>query len=311
MTLTPLPDYSPETLFGVDGLVVVIIGGGTGLGLIMASALENNGATVYIIGRRLDVLTAAASDHSKFNKIIPVQGDITNRDSLLTVVETVKREQGHIDLLINNAGIARDFYPHPLPTPTATGIPSIAAFQRVLWESSSPAGFADTFATNVTAAYDTTVAFLELLHEGNLRQGPRPHRTSQVITVSSSGAFRVDSRVLSPSYTMSKAASTQLGRLLANLLSPWNIRSNVLAPGVWPSEMTTHPVSGVSLSPEVLAQSVPLRRVGSKEDLAGTILFLASRAGAYVNGAVCDNAAAPGIWLVDGGRVGSVASNYS
>jgi len=65
--------------------------------------------------------------------------------------------------------------------------------------------------------------------------------------------------------------------------------------------MTTSPTPSFKLDPHVLADTVPLRRVGTLEDMAGTILFLASRAGAYVNGAV---------WLVDGGRIGTVASNY-
>jgi NAD(P)-dependent dehydrogenase (short-subunit alcohol dehydrogenase family) len=62
-----------------------------------------------------------------------------------------------------------------------------------------------------------------------------PQPASQVITISSSGAFRLDARVLSISYTMAKSATTHLGRLLANLLADWGIRSNVLCPGVFPS----------------------------------------------------------------------------
>jgi len=246
------------------------------------------------------------------------------------MTETVKARHGYIDLLVNNAGIARNLYAHPLPSPTdasshnhppsppsssaSCSCPiSIKAFQNALWDTGSPDDFAETFATNVTAVYYTTVAFLDLLHQGNIRRrrfeltagqdgasGP-PFHTSQVLSVSSSGSFRLDSKVLSTSYTLSKSACTHLGKLLANLLSPWGIRSNVLAPGVWPSEMTNIGAPGVKLDPNALAASVPLRRTGTQEDMAGAILFLASRAGAYVNGAV---------WLVDGGRVGSVASNY-
>ncbi|TFK23412.1 NAD(P)-binding protein [Coprinopsis marcescibilis] len=322
---------SPQSLFNVEGLVAVISGGGTGIGLMMATALENNGATVYIIGRRLHVLQQAAKENSKFSKIYPLQGDITDRDSLLSIAEIIKAQHGFIDLLVNNAGIARNLYPHPLPSPTdpssnrdplsppaspgpSLSVPSIKAFQNVLWETGSPQDFADVFATNVTAPYYATVAFLDLLHQGNIRRQrladpsgtptmfPHlPYQTSQVLTVSSSGSFRIDAKVLSPSYTLSKIASTHLGKLLANLLAPWGIRSNVLAPGVWPTEMTTSPTPDFKLDPSVLASTVPLKRTGSVEDMAGTILYLASPAGAYVNGAV---------WLIDGGRVGTVASTY-
>lgn len=197
----------------------------------------------------------------RFNNIIPLQGDITNRESLLAVVQIVKARHGYIDLLVNNAGIARNLYVHPLPSPEDSpearsppsppaspscepSHPSIKAFQSALWDSGTPDDFAETFATNVTAPYYTTVAFLELLHQGNLRQQETafssfmtfpPFHSSQVITVSSSGSFRVDPKIVSMSYTLSKTATTHLGKCLANLLAPWSIRSNVLAPGVWPS----------------------------------------------------------------------------
>ncbi|KAH7885189.1 NAD(P)-binding protein [Phlebopus sp. FC_14] len=366
----------PAVLFGVEGLVAVVTGGGTGIGLMIATALESNGATVYVIGRRLDVLERAAAEHNKFGRIIPLQADVTSRESLLTVVQSIKARHGYIDLLVNNAGIARNLLPPHLPSPlddadaTGSTVPSIKSFQDVLWNTGGPTGFAETFETNLTAVYYTTVAFLELLHLGNLRRGslpplfaakslstekPKARRetnmdidkgssqsspsstppgayysipptppasnsplppdvclpaasptnalsgiplpTSQVITVSSSGAFRVDARVLSVSYTLAKHANMHLGKLLANLLADWNIRSNVLCPGVWPSEMTRME----HLTPSLLAQTVPLGRPGTLSDMAGPILFLAGRAGAYVNGAV---------WLVDGGRVGTVASSY-
>ncbi|KAG6812497.1 hypothetical protein H0H92_002496 [Tricholoma furcatifolium] len=325
------PPFDPTNLFDVNGLVVVITGGATGIGLMMAKALESNGAIVYILGRRLHLLEKASNEHNRFGNLHALECDVTDRNSLLAVADTVRTRHGYIDLLINNAGIARNLYAHPLPSPSPshptsfTGppsppaspalgpmIPSIKAFQSALWDTGSPEDFAETFATNVTAVYYTTVAFLDLLYQGNVRKQrlavqtgsgiPRPpYHTSQVLSISSSGSFRLDSKILSPSYTLSKSACTHLGKLLANLLAPWGIRSNILAPGVWPSEMTTNPLPDFKLDPAVLADSIPLRRTGTEEDMAGAILFLASRAGAYVNGAV---------WLVDGGRIGSVASSY-
>lgn len=221
------------------------------------------------------------------------------------MVQTVKSRHGYIDLLVNNAGIARNILPPHLPSPLddtdfskEEPIPSIKSFQDVLWNTGGPGGFAETFETNVTAVYFTTIAFLELLHFGNLRRGalppkliaksknslyvvtgenglcrapttngvstpyyslppspdgasqplptdapaaspPKPVKgplpTSQVITISSSGSFRVDARVLSISYTLAKHACTHLGKLLANLLADWNIRSNILCVrGVFP-----------------------------------------------------------------------------
>ncbi|KAF8882031.1 hypothetical protein CPB84DRAFT_1871598 [Gymnopilus junonius] len=292
----------PHLLFDVEGLVVVITGGGTGIGLMMAKALENNGATVYIVGRRKETLDKAAAENNSFNKLIPVEGDVTDRDSLLNIVDAVRSRHGYIDVLINNAGIARNLFPHPLPSPEdepdiahppsppasptrGPSAPSIKAFQSALWDSGSPEDFAESFLTNVTAVYYTTI-IIPAPDRGLSRP---PYHTSQVLSVSSSGSFRLDAKVLSPSYTLSKSACTHLGKLMANLLAPWGIRSNVLAPGVWPSEMTTSPTPNGKLDPRSMAEGVPLRRAGTQE------------AGAYVNGAV---------WLVDGGRIGTVASNY-
>nr|GAT54345.1 2OG-Fe oxygenase [Mycena chlorophos] len=320
-------DLAPHRLFDVQGLVAVITGGGSGIGRMMAAALENNGATVYIVGRRLEVLENTAREISKHGKVIALEGDVTNQDSLLSIVESVKKGHGYIDLLVNNAGIVRNLYDHPLPSPGDSSpesepstpgspppAPSIKAFQASLWNSGSPDGFAETFLTNVTSVYYTTVAFLDLLHQGNLRKQcepslPRPPIfSSQVLSVSSSGGFRLDPKILSLSYTLAKTACTHLGKLLANLLAPWGIRSNVIAPGVFPSEMTAGVIPGVSTTgmairgaPPSFVDSVPLKRAGTEEEIAGVILFLASPAGAYVNGAV---------WLVDGGRVGSVPSSY-
>ncbi|KAJ2929099.1 hypothetical protein H1R20_g7993, partial [Candolleomyces eurysporus] len=291
--------------FNVEGMVVVITGGGT----VYSSLCSAN---VMLVERMITISNLAIGFVKKFDRIIPLQGDITDRGSLLKLAETVKARHGYVDLLVNNAGIAKNLYPHPLPPPSSDATPDIKAFQNTLWDCGTPQDFADVFATNVTAPYYTTVAFLDLLHQGNLRrqrlESPSspvlvqlPYQTSQVLTVSSSGGFRIDSKVLSPSYTLSKAACTHLGKMLSNLLAPWAIRSNVLAPGVFPSEMTMSTAPGVKLDPSVLASTVPLKRTGTEEDMAGTILFLASRAGAYVNGAV---------WLVDGGRVSNIGSSY-
>ncbi|KAJ7243757.1 hypothetical protein C8J57DRAFT_1365793 [Mycena rebaudengoi] len=321
--------FSPQNLFNVQGLVAVITGGGSGIGSMMAAALENNGATVYIIGRRLSVLEETAQRIGKYDRVIPLEGDVTDRDSLLSVVDAVKTRHGYIDLLINNAGIARNLFEHPLPSPgsvspisnppsppaspgSTPSVPCIKAFQSALWDTGSPEDFAETFATNVTSVYYTTVAFLDLLHQGNVRKQRQPSfsmngfsrpplHSSQVLSVSSSGAFRLDAKIFSLSYTVAKNACTHLGKLLANLLAPWGIRSNVLAPGVWPSEMTAVAIPGLALRPSTYVDGVPLKRAGTEEEMAGAVLFLASRSGSYVNGAV---------WLVDGGRIGTVPSSY-
>ena len=175
-----------------------------------------------------------AERRQKYGKIIPLKGDITSREDLLVLAETVKRRSGYINLLVNNAGVVVDTF-----KPWTPG-DSIKSFQEKLWTSGTPEGFARTFETNVTAAYFTTVAFLELLHLGN-NESRSGMPSSQVITVSSVAALRRDDKQFSLSYALSKSASLHLGKSLANILNECKIRSNVIAPGIYPSRTSSLP----------------------------------------------------------------------
>ncbi|EIN12302.1 NAD(P)-binding protein [Punctularia strigosozonata HHB-11173 SS5] len=391
----PEPQISLDALYDVDGMVAVVTGGGTGIGLMMAKALEHHGATVYILGRRLDKLKAAAAEHNTHGKLLPLVCDVTSQSDLLAAVSAVQARHGHINLLINNAGIAKNLLPSNLaltppppppqpatttspthlappppppqqqqcaptsgrriqyPTPDATpdvsptaspktrhhdlysdrcadsdsenrasssssssaaapsspggsgappsgnNDPAAAAIETLrtqLWSSGTQDDFQDSFAVNVTAPYYASVAFLGLLHAGNGSEwARRTGVSSQVITVSSGGGFRRDARVFSLSYTLSKAAAIHLGKLLANVLAGWGIRSNVVCPGVYPSEMTAF------MTPAQVAAGCPMGRAGDLQDMAGLVLFMAGRAGAYVNGSV---------QLTDGGRLGMFSATY-
>ncbi|TCD65820.1 hypothetical protein EIP91_002170 [Steccherinum ochraceum] len=278
-------------LFNVDGLVAVITGGGTGIGLMMATALENNGATVYIVSNRLDVLEEAAKKHNKHGKLIPVRCDVTDRESILSLVKIVKERHGYLNLLVNNAGVAHNLFPK-LPTPADS---DIKTYQDTLWNAGTPEEFGHAFQVNTTGIWYMTVAFLELLDAGNKLDNMKGV-TSQVITVASGGAFRKDDKVFSMSYTLSKAAATHLGKMLAHFLKDWKIRSNIIAPGIVMTPMTE------GLIPDATVKaSVPLQRAGDINDMGGLILFLASRAGSYVNGVV---------HITDGGRLTSFPSTY-
>ncbi|KAI0088602.1 NAD-P-binding protein [Irpex rosettiformis] len=283
---------STENLFSVKGLVAVITGGGTGIGLMMATALENNGAIVYIVSRRLDILEKAASENSKYGNMIPIQCDITVQGSVQQLVETIKAQHGFINLLINNAGVAHNILPK-LPGPDSGGI---AAFQTALLQAGTREEFTQAFDFNLTSQYYCTVLFLGLLDAGNKR-GNMSGVTSQVITVASGAAFRFDDKTFSVSYTLSKVAGVHLGKMLAQFLKDWQIRSNVFAPGFFYSEMT----NALQLTDEQIRRMAPLQRAGNEDDVGGMILYLASKAGAYINGSV---------QLIDGGRQLLFPSTY-
>lgn len=134
-------------------------------------------------------------------------------------------------MLINNSGVINNTAQAPEPTD------DIKTFQKKLWEAGTKEDFNKTLELNVTAVYYTTVAFLELLDAGNKRATSEDEPSSQVITVGSIGGFRRDDQVLSFAYTISKSAVMHLAKILVNTLKRWKIRSNIIAPGLYPSGM--------------------------------------------------------------------------
>ena len=174
-----------------------------------------------------------------------------------------------------------------------------------------------TLETNVAAVFTTSVAFLELLDVGNKRR-EKGKPTSQIISLGSIGGLTR----FTPSfiYNASKAAVHHMMKNLGAHFVPFDIRTNIIAPGCkqriaigshrgetdthlgFPSDMTQfvkrqwEPTGGVM--PRTL---VPQQRMGAEEEMAGTILYLASKAGAYCNGSVC---------VIDGGFLQNHAGTY-
>ncbi|KZS93798.1 NAD-binding protein [Sistotremastrum niveocremeum HHB9708] len=287
-----------DSLFSVAGLVAVVTGGGTGIGLMMAKALEKNGATVYIVGRRFDVLEKAAKENSTYGKIIPLQGDVSSKESLLSVVSAIKARTGYINLLVNNSGIMGNTI-QDLPNAYPGSGKSVKELQEYLWNSESVEEFVNVFKVNLGGVWFGTIAFLQLLEEGNKPGRGVAGVTSQVITISSIEGFRRDSKPLTVPYNLSKIAATQLGKTLSNILVDYDIRSNVIAPGLYPSEMSDGVIDAQTAT--VPKEIVPMRRPGTELDMGGLILYLASRAGAYSSGSV---------YLSDGARLGLFPNSY-
>ncbi|KAK9368325.1 hypothetical protein V1509DRAFT_623759 [Lipomyces kononenkoae] len=291
-----MTDFGINNLFSVEGLVCVVTGGGTGIGLMMATALENNGAIVYIIGRRLSVLENAVKLYSKKGNMIPIQGDVTSKEDLIRATTIIKEKSGHVDLLVVNSGvmsqILNDFTPE-----IKNDVKSLSEF----WMNKSQEDWGRTFNVNVTSVFFTTVAFLELLDLGNKKRD-KAKPTSQVVVTGSIGGFmRVTPFAFT--YSVSKAATMHLGKMLATFFLEYDIRVNILAPGMYPSQMTggaideNNKIELGQYSPDV----IPMRRAGSEEEMGGAILYLASAAGGYSTGSVL---------VTDGGRLSKFPSSY-
>jgi len=163
----------------------------------------------------------------KHGKIFPVKCDISDNDDITALVSKIEAELGFINILINNAGVINNILPSPLPK-------DLKERQAVLWNTTNAGDFDKTFQINVRSQYFVSVAFMQLLAAGNAKTAERG-LTSQVITVASIGGLRRDDESLNISYSTSKAAAIHLGKLLTNFFRDYQIRSNVICPGVFPS----------------------------------------------------------------------------
>ncbi|KAI1070891.1 hypothetical protein NW752_002523 [Fusarium irregulare] len=280
-------ELNAGSLFNVDGLVAVVTGGATGIGLMFVKALLQNGAAkVYIAGRRkekLDEVTSQLGD-----KVIGVQCDVTSKSDLQNAVSQIEKDAGYINLLVCNSGIGG---PQVKPVTPETTMEEWAKsnFDTDFNE------YVNTFAINTASVWYTSMAFLGLLKKGN--EKANVDQTSQIIVTSSIAAFNKKA----PggwAYGQSKAGAVHAAKQLAVTLPQWNIRANCICPGLFPSEMSEPIVkmySDESGQPgQIPATISPLRRMGDEKDMSGTFLYLASRAGGYCNGTVI---------VVDGGRL--------
>ncbi|KAI2643220.1 short chain dehydrogenase [Xylaria nigripes] len=294
-----------STLFGVEGIVAVITGGGTGLGFIMAKALANAGAAkVYILGRRSNVLETAASSHPSLK---PIVCDVGSKKSLQNAVDIITAETGYVNLVVANSGTFG-------PSESFDRSLSIQALRKNLFDAVSEEDFTRTYHVNATGVYFTMMAFLELLDAGNknalqggfgkpMREGSQfPHVQSQIIVTSSPAGYSRE-RTAPPAYVSSKAAVTQLAQLAATNFTPYQIRVNTLLPGYFVSEMSAHVLAPRDPEREGVDHPnfLPARRWGTEDDMSAATLYLASKAGAYCNGALL---------MFDGGRLSVIPSTH-
>ncbi|EEP78011.1 predicted protein [Uncinocarpus reesii 1704] len=259
----------PE-LFSIKGLVAVISGGGSGIGRMITRALAVNGAEkVYILGRRGAVLQETAKPFP--GVVIPIECDVTSKESLQAAADKVTKEVGYINLLWCNSGTSGP------ESPELSSSVSLDQFIEANWKHSVE-DYAETFRVNTAGFWYTAIAFLKLLHLGN-ETGNKAHR-SQIIGTCSTlgfGRFAATGRF---AYGQSKASQTHMMKQLSTHLVPYGIRVNMVAPGLFPTDMTASMTStGYDAS-----KLIPEGRAGSDVDMAGVVLFLTSKAGAYLNG---------------------------
>ncbi|KXT06622.1 hypothetical protein AC578_8478 [Pseudocercospora eumusae] len=267
-------------LFDVSHITALVTGGATGIGLMITQALVSNGAKVYIVGRRQEVLEKAVELYNTGpGSLHAIVGDVSSKEGALKLAEELgKKESGGIQLLVNNAGIARD----DNTKFSSNGTPEMSDPEAISkhFLQSNEQQWQETFNTNVTAQYFMSMAFLPLLAKGS---STTPGYSSSVINVSSISGAMKGSSMGQFAYASSKAASTHLSRMLALAFKDVKVRVNVIAPGVFPSEMTTGSSHDDNKSSMDMDSTNPAGRKGIDSDMAATILFLAGKGGVFYN----------------------------
>jgi NAD(P)-dependent dehydrogenase (short-subunit alcohol dehydrogenase family) len=242
-------------LFSVRGRVVLITGGSSGIGLMIARGFVEAGSRVYIASRKKDACDAVAAALGALGHCVAIAADVSTREGRLGLVEQLTERESQLDVLVNNAG-------------TSWGAPI---------EEYPEQGFEKVVRTNLDAVFFLTRDCLPLLQKAATRES-----TSRVINIGSVDGIGVPF-VDTFAYSASKAAVHHLTRVLARRLAGRHINVNAIAPGPFESKMTEWLLDTYQAQ---LEKECPLGRIGDPSDMAGVAIFLASRAGAYVNGAI-------------------------
>ena len=238
----------------LEGKVSVITGGNSGIGLATAQRFVSEGAYVFITGRRQSEVDAAVKQIGK--NITGVQGDVSNLADLDRLYAKVKEQKGSIDILFANAGLGE-----------------LASLETV-----TEAHFEKTFNVNVKGFLFTVQKALPLFHDGG----------SIVLNASTAGSKAADGFSV---YGATKAAVRSFTRSWAAELKHRKIRVNAISPGPIDTPGLRGFVSGLAQSEKQIEQvktsiisSVPLGRMGTPDEVAKAVLFLASDDSSFITG---------------------------
>jgi len=234
----------------LEGKVALITGGNSGIGLATAKQFVNEGAYVFITGRRKAELAAAKKQIGK--NVTAIQGDVSNLDDLDRLFAQIRKEKGNIDIVFANAGVARYA---PLGTITEDFFDSI-------------------FDINVKGVLFTVQKSLPLLRDGG----------SIILNASIVASKGLSSNSV---YSATKAAVRSFARTWTTDLKDRRIRVNAVSPGPIDtpglSELLASSETGEQRK-KMISTTVPLGRFGRSEEIAKAVVFLASDDASYITG---------------------------
>ena len=237
-------------LFRLDGRVALVTGGSRGIGKMIAAGFVAQGARVYVSSRKAAACAETAAELGE--NCIALPQDISTVDGCRALAAALAEREDRLDILVNNAGAA----------------------WGVAFEEFPESGWDKVMDLNVKSPFFLTQSLHALL-----KAGASAHRPAKVINITS-----IDGLRLNPwetySYHASKSALIYLTKRLAARLIRDGINVTSIAPGAFASEMNR----AARDHGDAVATAIPARRIGSDEDMAGTAIYLASRAGDYVVG---------------------------
>ena len=247
--------FSTHTqLFDLTGKRALVTGGTRGIGIMMARGLLQAGARVVVSSRKAEACERARAQLSAFGDVAAIPADLSRHDECLRLAELVT-EDDDLHILVNNAG--------------ATWGEPLESFPDSAWDK--------VLDLNLKSPFWMVQALLPALRATGTADDP-----ARIINVGSIDGIYIP-RLPVYSYASSKAALHQLTRVLARELGPQHITVNAVAPGPFPSKMMAATLDAFG---DAIAEAAPLRRIGRDDDMAGIAVFLASRAGSYLTGAI-------------------------